>query len=549
MRLNIRTKLFSGFLAVLVLGSIVSLLSAWILGKSISSLRYVIDVSAQVETRATLLLQDMTQVSDHLRGYMLDPSDGTQKEEIKRLRGVIAKAISEFRQLAGSGEMDQAIARFEELDRTKLFPVEEEVVRTVETSDVEIAKAIYFERYLPSYREAEVVLAEIADKARGQSAVAVGAAEKTERTARWTTTVLVTLLMAGGLLLSARLAQTLARPVLAMAAHLKEMAEGKGDLTRRLSIASNDELGAMSQHFNSFVEQLERIIIDVRSGAEAVSGAARQVAASAQTLSQATSEQAASVEETSSSLEQMTASITQNASNSRQMEEMSVRGAKDAEESGTSVIKTVDAMKSIAERVSIIEEIAYQTNLLALNAAIEAARAGDHGRGFAVVATEVRKLAERSQVAAKEIGGMASVSVATAERSGQLLAELVPTIRKTTDLVREVTAASAEQASGVGQMNKAVSQMDQVTQRNASGAEELSSTAEELATRSQGLKQLMEFFRVSGFEVGRAQAAPTSAAAPGRVALPMPHAPNPPTSHGSNGDGSHEASDRDFVRF
>jgi methyl-accepting chemotaxis protein len=155
------------------------------------------------------------------------------------------------------------------------------------------------------------------------------------------------------------------------------------------------------------------------------------------------------------------------------------------------------AMRSIAEKVSIIEEIAYQTNLLALNAAIEAARAGEHGRGFAVVASEVRKLAERSQSSAKEITTLASSSVSIAERSGVLLNELVPAIRKTTELVQEVAAASQEQASGVTQVNKAMGQMDQVTQRNASAAEELSSTAEELSSQAEALKQLMEFFKIN----------------------------------------------------
>ena len=287
------------------------------------------------------------------------------------------------------------------------------------------------------------------------------------------------------------------RPVKAMAAHLDEMAQGGGDLTKRIEIISHDEVGQMANSFNSFVKKLEDIISEVRISSDGVASAAAQVAASAASLSQGTSEQAASIEETTSSLEQMSASITQNAENSRQMEHMAIKGARDSEESGGAVRESVTAMKQIAEKISIIEEIAYQTNLLALNAAIEAARAGEHGRGFAVVATEVRKLAERSQTAAQEIGGLAANNVGVAERSGELLRELVPAIKKTSELVQEVTASSREQSSGVVQINKAMAAVDTVTQRNASSAEELSSTAEELAAQSEALQQLMAFFRVA----------------------------------------------------
>jgi methyl-accepting chemotaxis protein len=324
----------------------------------------------------------------------------------------------------------------------------------------------------------------------------------------------------------------LLRAMQAMVASLKKMvaaatAIAGGDLT--VKVTPQSERDALGNALTDMVSRLTATMSEIRSGAAGLSSASSQVSATSQTLSQGTSEQAASVEETTSSLEQMSASIRQNAENSRQTEQLAVSGSKEAEESGRTVKQTVVAMKNIAEKVSIIEEIAYQTNLLALNAAIEAARAGEHGRGFAVVATEVRKLAERSQSAAKEISGLAASSVGIAERSGQLLDELVPRIRKTADLVQEVSAASAEQSSGVAQINRAMSQVDQVTQRNASAAEELASTAEEMAAQAEALQQLVSHFRLAVQEAAvRPLIAPAPAvahAAPprsnGRVATPV----------------------------
>ena len=306
----------------------------------------------------------------------------------------------------------------------------------------------------------------------------------------------------------------------AMVAALKGMvasasAIASGDLTVR--VAPQSERDALGNALAEMLSRLTHTMSEIHMGATGLSSAAAQVSATSQTVSQGTSEQAASVEETTSSLEQMSASITQNAENSRQTEQLASRGAREAEESGRTVKDTVSAMRNIAEKVSIIEEIAYQTNLLALNAAIEAARAGEHGKGFAVVATEVRKLAERSQSAAKEISGLAGTSVKVAERSGQQLDALVPSIRKTADLVQEVAAASAEQSAGVAQINKAMTQVDQVTQRNASAAEELASTAEEMASQAEALQQLVATFRVAGLESAATRPSRRAAAAPARA--------------------------------
>jgi len=358
-------------------------------------------------------------------------------------------------------------------------------------------------------------------------------------------TVLATFLVA--CLVTVVISRGTSRPVKSMASHLQEMAQGGGDLTKRIAIDSQDEVGQMAKSFNLFVEKLEEIITEVRASCDGIAGAASQVAASASSLSQGTSEQAASIEETSSSLEQMNASIAQNAENSRQMEQMAVKGARDSEQSGKAVGESVSAMKQIAEKISIIEEIAYQTNLLALNAAIEAARAGEHGRGFAVVATEVRKLAERSQTAAQEIGGLATNSVTVAERSGHLLQELVPAIKKTAELVQDVAASSVEQATGVTQINKAMTSVDTVTQQNASSAEQLSSTAEELAAQSEGLQQLMGFFKVAGEQKTPGKPRKEFFHGLDFHALKQPQAAARATSSETKPNGS--AAEHNFVRF
>jgi len=268
-----------------------------------------------------------------------------------------------------------------------------------------------------------------------------------------------------------------------------------GDLTVDVQLKPGDRSSLLAA-MHGMLGNLARVVTEVNDGAEALASASEEVSATAQSLSQGASEQAAAAEQSSAAIEQMSASIAQNTENAKVTDGMAGKAAQEAAEGGEAVRSTVLAMREIARKIGIIDDIAYQTNLLALNAAIEAARAGTHGKGFAVVAAEVRKLAERSQVAAQEIEQVASGSVDLAEKAGALLDTMLPNIKRTSDLVQEITAASEEQSMGAGQINSAMSQLSQTTQMNASSSEELAATAEEMSGQAEQLQTSMAFFKV-----------------------------------------------------
>ncbi|GMB82065.1 methyl-accepting chemotaxis protein [Shinella zoogloeoides] len=317
-----------------------------------------------------------------------------------------------------------------------------------------------------------------------------------------------------------------------------------GDLTRFADITTKDEIGDMLGHVNTMIERLRGVVADALSASENVSSGSQELSSSSEQLSQGATEQASSAEEASASMEEMAANIKQNADNAAQTEKIARQSAKDAEASGEAVGRAVGAMRTIAEKISIVQEIARQTDLLALNAAVEAARAGEHGKGFAVVASEVRKLAERSQAAAAEISTLSGQTVSVATEAGDMLNRLVPDIRKTAELVSEISAACREQDIGASQINEAIQQLDKVTQQNAGASEEMSGTSEELAAQAEELQTSIAFFRVDGARKEpnhadrlRATAAKMAAPAAKRPAASPAHRPAPASAKAARGNG------------
>jgi methyl-accepting chemotaxis protein len=369
------------------------------------------------------------------------------------------------------------------------------IITALKEGRSDIAMDVYEKETIPALKETQGILIQLGDEAKNISDKALTGMETTQHTMGraflGVFAAVVFMLFAGA---SIFLARPLKRSLSLISKWVATIS--RGDLREDIRIDSDDEIGEMAAKLNSMIENIRETVTGVKITSEKVNLGSQEISRSSEVMSRGSTEQAASAEEASSSIEEMNATIKQNADNAMETEKIALKSAADASESGKAVTETVGAMKEIAGKISIIEEIARQTNLLALNAAIEAARAGEHGKGFAVVAAEVRKLAERSQTAAGEISHLSASSVDVAEKAGSMLARLVPDIQKTAELVQEISAASKEQNSGADQINSAIQQLNQVIQQNAGAAEEMSSTAEELAAQAGQLQGAIAFFKV-----------------------------------------------------
>lgn len=495
---NLKTgiRLGLGFGAILVLMMALALVSAVYLSDVESHAKHVEGESLPYALLADRMAFNVVQVQQWLTDVSATHDAAGYEDAEEAAEGVKA-GIEKFREMYEEENNSEALRKLGHLedDFDNYYVLGKKMARAYVAGGVEAGNAIM--------REFDEVSATLADemgelqKTQSDEAVKMtGMISTAVDTVRNITLTVTALAVIFSILIAIIITRSITKPLENAVVVAETIAAG--DLTHRVSIDRSDELGSLLGAMRNMSEKLSQIVNEILTASDNVASGSEELSSTSQEMSQGASEQASSAEEVSSSMDQMASNIRQNADNAEETEKIARKAAEDARVGGRAVNEAVTAMKEIAGKISIIEEIARQTNLLALNAAIEAARAGEHGKGFAVVATEVRKLAERSQEAAGEITELSGSSVGVAEQAGEMLTQLVPNIQKTAELVQEISASSKEQNLGAEQINKAIQQLDQVTQQNASGSEEMASTSEELSSQAEQLQSIIHFFKIGG---------------------------------------------------
>jgi len=504
MRFTVKAKLACAFGAIIVLSMVAGGVAYVKLGDMISTADSMVLRAKRMEKATEVEKQILIQVRDEKNAILGTEAEAEQfaaeaaqsREEVRKTKDEVYALASE----AGKKLLDNFAAAY-----SKMIAYQEEEFKLAKTDKAKANEHAHDGHKIVN-DALEAMGAYVANTKRQMAEQAVESTQQGQQAQFLLLTLIgISLVVAIGaaIWISLNISRALGRAV-----GLAGAVAG-GDLNQTITVSSNDEIGDLIKSLNVMVEKLKQIVAEALTAAQNVSAGSQELSASAEQLSQGATEQASSAEEASSSMEEMAANVKQNADNANQTEKIAAQSARDAEASGAAVGRAVQAMQTIAEKITIVQEIARQTDLLALNAAVEAARAGEHGKGFAVVASEVRKLAERSQAAAAEIGTLSTDTVKVAQEAGDMLAKLVPDIKKTAELVVEITAACREQDVGSAQINQAIQQLDKVGQQNASASEEVSSTSEELASQAEQLQSTISFFRIDhGAEAKAAAPAP-----------------------------------------
>ena len=556
-KFKVGTRLTAAFGVVLALlvGVVITGVSRM---AAVDALLHSITAENNVETRyAGSVREDVLGTASQVRDVILMSNVSTRQDAHQKLQALEQKLMSDVTKLDNmfQSRTDSTATEKNLIERIKSMTPDysasaEQVAGLVLQNNTAQATQALHQDFDPRNRALMPLAQRLSSYEDQLTAAAAVQARQTYQHARMLMLILGAVAVALAILCALIVTRSILRQLGGEPGYAAEVLHGiaAGDLTVQVATADGDE-SSMLYAVRSMCERLSQIMSEVTAAADALAGAAEEVSTTSQSLSQAASEQASGVEETSASIEEMTASIGQNSENAKMTDSMATKASSEASEGGEAVQATVLAMKQIAEKIGIIDDIAYQTNLLALNAAIEAARAGEHGKGFAVVAAEVRKLAERSQVAAQEIGAVATDSVTLAEKAGTLLVAMVPSIKKTSDLVQEIAAASQEQSSGVGQINSAVTQLSQTTQQNAAAAEELASTAEEMSGQAEQLQRAVAFFKIGGSRPSATPATrkPIGAAKARKAARSAPIAAGPRLA-GSLAFEAHEPDEKHFAK-